>query len=248
MTKLVETYRSHEAILRPYSDMFYDGELVPKATPTISHVMCQWEGLPNKGFPLVFHGLESEDMQEGNSPSWFNPMEALQVQDIGNVSILLTQQVDFVLLPIGSQVCPGTEGQLHLCPEGVGGGRGHSISEAGGEDSSVARQGGGRGRGEGGLSRGVPGTRKNSDHHFNSEREREREREREGEGGRGGERWRYLTSCLPKVRSTKNMIDCDIRHHLGFLSNPKRFNVAISRAQALLIVVGNPHLLAKVCL
>ena len=79
MTKLVDTYRSHEAILRPYSDLFYHGELVPRAMPTVSHVMCQWEELPSRGFPLIFHGLESEDMQEGNSPSWFNPIEALQV-------------------------------------------------------------------------------------------------------------------------------------------------------------------------
>lgn len=79
MTKLVDTYRSHEAILRPYSELFYHGELVPRAKPTLSHVMCQWEELPKKGFPLIFHGLESEDMQEGNSPSWFNPIEALQV-------------------------------------------------------------------------------------------------------------------------------------------------------------------------
>ncbi|XP_011306724.1 putative helicase mov-10-B.1 [Fopius arisanus] len=31
--------------------------------------------------------------------------------------------------------------------------------------------------------------------------------------------------------------------HIGFLSNPKRFNVAVTRAKALLIVVGNPMIL-----
>lgn len=31
--------------------------------------------------------------------------------------------------------------------------------------------------------------------------------------------------------------------HIGFLSNQKRFNVALTRAKALLIVVGNPEIL-----
>ncbi|KAM3673252.1 RNA helicase Mov10l1 [Ammospiza maritima maritima] len=46
------------------------------------------------------------------------------------------------------------------------------------------------------------------------------------------------------VRSQKMVID-DEKHSLGFLCNPKRFNVAITRAKALLIVVGNPHILVK---
>ena len=37
----------------------------------------------------------------------------------------------------------------------------------------------------------------------------------------------------------------DTRHALGFLSNPKRFNVAVTRARALLIVVGNPAVLSR---
>jgi len=41
-------------------------------------------------------------------------------------------------------------------------------------------------------------------------------------------------------------VDVDLRYTLGFLSNPKRFNVAITRAHALLIIVGNPHVLAQV--
>lgn len=35
----------------------------------------------------------------------------------------------------------------------------------------------------------------------------------------------------------------DGQRHIGFLSNPKRFNVAITRAKNLLIVVGNPAIL-----
>ena len=41
-------------------------------------------------------------------------------------------------------------------------------------------------------------------------------------------------------------MDIDLRYTLGFLSNPKRFNVAITRAHALLVIVGNPHVLAQV--
>lgn len=47
------------------------------------------------------------------------------------------------------------------------------------------------------------------------------------------------------MRSQKVVID-DEKHSLGFLCNPKRFNVAITRAKALLIAVGNPHILVKV--
>ena len=49
---------------------------------------------------------------------------------------------------------------------------------------------------------------------------------------------------ISTVRSSSDFIDFDLEHNLGFLVNPKRFNVAITRAQALLIVVGNPKVLA----
>ena len=51
-----------------------------------------------------------------------------------------------------------------------------------------------------------------------------------------------------QVRSSASYVSFDQRHALGFLSNPKRFNVAITRAQALLIVIGNPHILCMVCI
>uniref|UniRef100_A0A8C5TIV5 Mov10 like RISC complex RNA helicase 1 n=1 Tax=Malurus cyaneus samueli TaxID=2593467 RepID=A0A8C5TIV5_9PASS len=54
----------------------------------------------------------------------------------------------------------------------------------------------------------------------------------------------YMVIILSTVRSQKVLID-DEKYCLGFLCNPKRFNVAITRAKALLIVVGNPHVLVK---
>ena len=48
------------------------------------------------------------------------------------------------------------------------------------------------------------------------------------------------------VRSSPEYVTLDHRHRLGFLADSKRFNVAITRSQALLIVVGNPHILYQV--
>ncbi|XP_040405316.1 RNA helicase Mov10l1 isoform X4 [Cygnus olor] len=54
----------------------------------------------------------------------------------------------------------------------------------------------------------------------------------------------HMVTILSTVRSHEGVFMED-KYYLGFLSNPKRFNVAITRAKALLIVVGNPHVLVK---
>jgi helicase MOV-10 len=59
----------------------------------------------------------------------------------------------------------------------------------------------------------------------------------------GQEKLVILISC---VRSSDAEIPIDVAHKIGFLQNPQRFNVAITRAKALLIVVGNPIVLVQV--
>lgn len=50
---------------------------------------------------------------------------------------------------------------------------------------------------------------------------------------------------MSAVRSSPTLLEMDIRHALGFITSPKRLNVSLTRARALLIILGNPHVLAK---
>lgn len=49
---------------------------------------------------------------------------------------------------------------------------------------------------------------------------------------------------ISTVRSSKEYVEFDLRHTLGFVANPRRFNVAVTRTQALLIIVGDPQVLS----
>ena len=51
---------------------------------------------------------------------------------------------------------------------------------------------------------------------------------------------------ISTVRSTSRHNEHDKTFSLGFLSNPRRFNVALTRAKSLLVIVGNPHIISKV--
>lgn len=62
------------------------------------------------------------------------------------------------------------------------------------------------------------------------------------EGFQGQERNIIILST---VRSSSNFVDEDKKHSLGFVASPQRLNVAITRARALLIIIGNPILLAQ---
>eukprot|EP00731_Ephydatia_muelleri_P035328 Em0114g12a len=194
VTKLVENYRSHGMLLRLYSDQFYDGELVERADHRITHSLCNWEYLPTKGVPLLFHGIQGT---EYGSPSWFNPFEADKARSCVLHNVLfytmnLVQQHSVlqkdigIISPYNKQV---EKIRILLGKEGLSDVRVGSVEEFQGREN--------------------------------------------------------LVIIISTVRSSNDLFVDDMRKQVGFVSNPKRYNVAISRAQALLIVVGNPHLLAQ---
>ena len=191
VTLLTDNYRSHEALLTVPNALFYNDALVPCADPVRANAFCNWPGLPRPRFPLLFHGMEGEDMREGNSPSWFNPMEAAAV----------LQHVRDVLAHPGSGAAARDIGVItpyHKQKQKIAElFRRHNLHDV--EVGSV-------------------------------------------ENFQGAER---AVIILSAVRSSQEHVSFDTRHALGFLSNPMRFNVAMTRARALLIVVGNPAVLAR---
>ncbi|XP_048791082.1 RNA helicase Mov10l1 isoform X1 [Lagopus muta] len=190
ITKLVNNYRSHSALLALPSKLFYNKELEVCADAAVVTSLLHWEKLPRKGFPLIFHGVRGKETREGHSPSWFNPTEAVQVMQYcchlaKNESIAVSVADIGVITPYRKQVekIKFLLRSIDLSDIKVG-----TVEEFQGQECMV--------------------------------------------------------TILSTVRSYEDTL-ADEEYCLGFLSNPKRFNVAITRAKALLIVVGNPHLLMK---
>lgn len=53
----------------------------------------------------------------------------------------------------------------------------------------------------------------------------------------------YSVIILSTVRSNGKYVTTDIKHKLGFIASPRRVNVSITRAKALMIIIGNGDLL-----
>ncbi|XP_003444057.2 RNA helicase Mov10l1 isoform X2 [Oreochromis niloticus] len=191
VTKLVYNYRSHEALLTLPSKLFYQGELCCKGPRPIVDSLCQWKNLPKKGFPLLFHGVRGTEMREGNNPSWFNPVEAVQVMlyscQLAKKLYNPVHASDIGVIAPYKKQCEKIRvllGKVGLSDIKVG-----SVEEFQGQE--------------------------------------------------------FLVIILSTVRSSESLQSDDLKSTLGFLANPKRFNVAITRPKALLLIVGNPHILIR---
>ena len=77
ITKLVQNYRSHPAILEIPNELFYRKELMAYADIMARQSLCRWNGLPKQDFPMIFHGVVGQDQREERSPSFFNPQVSL---------------------------------------------------------------------------------------------------------------------------------------------------------------------------
>lgn len=189
LTKLVRNYRSHPAILKLPNEMFYK-DLKCCGDMMVTSNMVRWEHLPKPGFPVVFHAMDGENLREGNSPSWFNPVEAQQVVEY---VCLLTQETKpslqadeiGIITPYARQA---QKIRLALRVQGI-------------DDVKVGSV----------------------------------------DSFQGQERRAIIIST---VRAEREQVNNDLRYNLGFVAHPKRFNVAVTRAKALLIVIGSPAILA----
>jgi len=190
LTKLVRNYRSHPAILKLPNKMFYDDELETCGDRMVTHNLAKWEHLPNKGFPIVFHAIEGENLREAHSPSWFNPQEAELV--VQYTHLLLNETKPALSSHEIGIITPYAQQAQKIRK---------ALSTLGISDIKVGSV----------------------------------------ENFQGQERRCIILST---VRTQSEQLSTDLRYNLGFVANPKRFNVAITRAKSLLIVVGCARLLA----
>ena len=190
VTKLIRNYRSHACVLKVPSQLFYEAELMAEATNEIQKRFLHLKILPNPDQPLIFHGVRGPNFQEGDSPSWFNPTEALQVSHY--IRELLNEGVDpadvGIIAPYRQQIAKLRQilRSLELPVPKIG-----SVEEFQGQERPII----------------IVTTVRSQDH--------------------------------------QSHVKADASRGLGFLQCEKRFNVAITRAMSLLIVIGDPHLLAE---
>uniref|UniRef100_A0A8D3CXF4 RNA helicase n=1 Tax=Scophthalmus maximus TaxID=52904 RepID=A0A8D3CXF4_SCOMX len=202
VTKLLRNYRSHAAILKIPNELFYENKLQVFADQGDRETYCNWEHLPKKGFPVIFHGVMGKDEREANSPSFFNVSE-IEVL-VGYLTKLVETQ--------------GKKGLPTLAAKDIG-----IIAPYRKQVEKIQK-----------ALRSLSALSRWSDI-------------KELKVGcveefQGQERKIIMIST---VRSSINYVKMDKDFNIGFLSNEKRFNVAVTRARSLLIIVGNPVILNK---
>nr|VWP00270.1 Adenylate cyclase [Ganoderma boninense] len=188
--KLLQNYRSHEAILRYPNEKFYGSELEVRGDAGAINSFLASAQLVSPKFPVVFHSLAGHNDRESTSPSYFNIDEASEVKAYVQ-ALLADRQHPIQAKDIG--VITPYHAQVRKIRK--------LLQEADIPDVDVGSV----------------------------------------EIFQGQERRAIIIST---VRSSADLLAYDAKFTLGFVSNPRRFNVAITRAKALLIVIGDAAILS----
>ncbi|XP_052220021.1 putative helicase MOV-10 isoform X2 [Dreissena polymorpha] len=193
ITQLIRNYRSHDSILEIPRRMFYNNQQEACGDSKVLNCMLDWDMLPNKKFPVMFHSVFGTEEREGESPSWFNRDEIAQI-DMYLTGLLKKKK--------------GT--QLKLSDIGIIAPYKKQVSKI--RQMLLAKR------------------------HIDNQNEIPVGSVEEFQGQE------FKVIIISAVRSdmTSAYTDIDMVFNLGLLCNPKRFNVAMTRARALLIVIGNP--------
>ncbi|KIY47323.1 RNA helicase [Fistulina hepatica ATCC 64428] len=215
VVKLTKNFRSHISILKYPNERFYNNELTQCADPKIIKTYHGWPHLPNRNFPIIFHAISGQEAREASSPSFFNVHEITQVKEY-------------------VRLLKSTRGSFRTASEDIG-----VITPYHAQCLKIRKA-------------------------LAEDRDTGDMKEKVGsvEMFQGDERRVIIIST---VRSSRDFIEYDLKHTLGFVANPRRFNgkylltggfktlvlittdtiltVAVTRAKALLIIVGDPHVL-----
>ncbi|KAF8906751.1 RNA helicase [Gymnopilus junonius] len=191
IVKLVKNFRSHPDILHFSNEQFYNSELKTCGDKALTHSLENYEELPKKRFPLLFHAIIGKDDREKSSPSFFNIDEATQVKKYcisltGNRKNQIKAEHIGVITPYHAQRCKILD--LFVKDPKLRDIKVGSVEEFQGQERRVI--------------------------------------------------------IMSTVRSNTDYVTSDIKRSLGFVASKNRLNVALTRAQALLIVIGNPIILS----
>ncbi|XP_021175631.2 putative helicase mov-10-B.1 [Fundulus heteroclitus] len=198
MTKLLRNYRSHPAILKIPNELFYDGELL-SCVHLGNSLYSNWEPLPRKDFPLLFHGVAGIKKQDLNCPSVYN------IAEVDVLKEYLKSIISYRHKNGLNKIEPKEIGIVTPYKKQV-----EKIKMALYTDKDLIKLD---------LENVLVGT---------------------VEIFQGKE---YDVILVSTVRSNPRLTTRQQHFSLGFVKSEKRFNVAMTRARNLLVVVGDPRVL-----
>ncbi|KIP11927.1 hypothetical protein PHLGIDRAFT_124574 [Phlebiopsis gigantea 11061_1 CR5-6] len=196
VVKLVKNFRSHPDILHYPNQIFYGGELEACGNPAVTHSLLEYEGLPQRGFPIVFHGTYGRESAQSEA----DPHKASQRREAPPSSFFNVEEINVVRKHVIDLV---DNHKLRITPNDIG-----IIAPYRAQRQKIVAT----------LPKQANGIKVGSVEDF-----------------QGEERRVIIVSTVRNISTEPPALVAD----------PRRFNVAMTRARSLLIIVGDPRMLAR---